>query len=95
MSLWRVIDSIDQLTPDAPHTSPFDTIKHKEEDDSKYWSVRELGKLLGYTEYRKFKNAIQKAEIACKTSGQAISDHFAHVSGMVDTTYSSMCILIL
>jgi DNA-damage-inducible protein D len=42
-----------------------------------------LGKLLGYGEYRFFKNAIQKAEEACKNSDQAVSDHFVHLHDMV------------
>ena len=66
-----------------PHTSPFDAIRHEDEHGKEFWSARELGKLLGYGEYRFFKNAIQKAEEACKNSGQAVSDHFVHMHGMV------------
>jgi DNA-damage-inducible protein D len=69
--------------PNAPHTSPFETIRKVAEDGSEYWSARDLAKILGYTEYGKFKNAIKKAEEACENSGQAGSDHFAHVSEMV------------
>lgn len=65
------------------HLSPFEAIRRIAEEGQEYWSARELGKLLGYTEYRKFKNAIQKAEIACENSGQVVVDHFAHVSEMV------------
>jgi DNA-damage-inducible protein D len=67
-----------------PHTSPFDGIRHEDEDGKEYWSARELGKLLGYGEYRKFKNAIEKAEEACKNSDQAVADHFVHVGGMIE-----------
>ena len=67
------------------HLSPFDGIRHTGEQDHEYWSARELGKLLGYGEYRFFKNAIQKAEEACKQSGQAVSDHFVHTHGMIAT----------
>jgi len=67
-----------------PHTSPFDGIRHENDDGKEFWSARELGKLLGYGEYRFFKNAIQKAEEACKNSSQAVSDHFVHLHGMVD-----------
>jgi len=70
--------------PTRQHASPFDAIRHTTVDGQEYWSARELGKLLGYTEYRKFKNAIQKAEVACEQSGQAVADHFAHMGGMVN-----------
>ena len=66
-----------------PHTSPFDGIRHEDEDSKEFWSARELGKLLGYGEYRKFKNAIEKAEEACQNSGQGVADHFVHVGGMI------------
>jgi DNA-damage-inducible protein D len=67
-----------------PHTSPFDGIRHEDEHGKEFWSARELGKLLGYGEYRKFKNAIEKAEEACKNSDQAVADHFVHVGGMIE-----------
>jgi len=66
-----------------PHTSPFEVIREEAEDGSEYWNARELAKILGYTQYNKFTNAITRAEEACKNSGQAISDHFTHVSEMV------------
>lgn len=70
---------------ETPHISPFDSIRHEDEQGNEYWSAREMGKLLGYGEYRFFKNAIQKAEEACKQSGQAVSDHFVHTHGMIKT----------
>jgi hypothetical protein len=69
--------------PITPRTSPFESIRRQTEDGSEYWSARELGKILGYTEYGKFQNAVQKAETACMNSGQAVSDHFAHMSDMI------------
>lgn len=67
----------------TPHLSPFESIRRVTEEGNEYWSARDLAKILGYTEFRKFSNAIQKAETACENSGQAVSDHFAHVSEMV------------
>lgn len=69
--------------PDMPHTSPFDAIRREGEDGSEYWSARDLAKILGYTQYNKFLNAIQKAEEACRNSGQRVEDHFTHMSEMV------------
>ncbi|MBV9689071.1 MAG: hypothetical protein JO202_05100 [Ktedonobacteraceae bacterium] len=74
-----VMSSHDETT-DMSHHLPFEAIRRETEDGSEYWSARDLSKILGYTEYGKFKNAIQKAEEACQNSGQALSDHFAHMS---------------
>lgn len=63
--------------------SPFEEIRREMEDGNEYWSARELAKILGYTEFGKFRNAIQKAEIACENSGQVVEDHFARVSDMI------------
>src|SRR5690242_5751774 len=66
------------------HTSPFDAIRHIDEQGNEYWSARELGRILGYTtNYRNFQKAIKKAEEACKASGEANRDHIAHVRNMI------------
>ena len=59
-----------------PHTSPFDGIRHEDEDGKEFWSARELYKLLGYSTWQKFQNAIEQAKIACENSEEALSDHF-------------------
>ncbi len=61
---------------DTPHTSPFDAIRHEDEQGNEYWSARDLYKLLGYSRWEKFQKSIEEAQKACKNSGQAISDHF-------------------
>jgi DNA-damage-inducible protein D len=60
-------------------TSPFDAIRRVDEQGREYWSARDLAKLLGYSEYGKFKNVIRKAEKACEESREAVADHFVHV----------------
>jgi DNA-damage-inducible protein D len=67
----------------ASHTSPFEAICREAEDGSEYWSARDLSRLLGYTRWEKFKNAIERAEEACKNSEQAVSDHFHHMVKMI------------
>jgi len=51
-----------------------------EQDGVEYWLARELQELLDYTQWRNFLNVIDKAKIACKTSGNEVPDHFADVS---------------
>ena len=62
----------------------FEKIKHIDEEGNEYWSARELGKILEYSEYRKFIPIIKKAMIACETSNQTINNHFVHVDEMVN-----------
>jgi DNA-damage-inducible protein D len=54
-----------------------------EQDGIEYWLARELQELLGYADWRNFLNAIDKAKESCKTSGEAVSDHFVDVNKMV------------
>ncbi len=87
--------------------SPFDAIRRTDEQGREYWNARDLGKLLGYTKYTNFTKAIQKAEKACKESGEAVADHFPHVRTMItvgkgaqrpsDTVYLSRyaCYLVI
>lgn len=61
---------------ETPHTSPFDAIRHEDEQGNEYWSARELYKLLGYSRWEKFQKSLAEAQAACKQSGQQITDHF-------------------
>lgn len=53
-------------------------------EDTECWSARELQSILGYTEWRNFLNAIEKAKIACESAGEMIIHHFVDVNKMVD-----------
>ena len=61
---------------ETPHTSPFEAIRHEDEQIGEYWSARELYKLLGYSRWEKFQKSLTEAQEACKNSGQAVADHF-------------------
>ncbi len=62
---------------DSPHVSPFDVIRKIADEDSEYWSARELYKIPGYTERRKFHNTVIKhAMNSCEENGQVVSGHF-------------------
>ena len=55
-----------------------------EQDGIDYWLARELQELLGYADWRNFLNAIEKAKESCKTTGEAICDHFVGVTKMIE-----------
>ncbi len=55
-----------------------------EQDGIEYWLARELQELLGYADWRNFLNAVDKAKESCKTTGEAVSDHFVDVNKMID-----------
>lgn len=44
----------------------FESIKHINEDGQEFWYARELQTVLEYTQWRRFNEAIERAEIACK-----------------------------
>ena len=54
-----------------------------EQDGVEYWLARVLQELLGYTDWRNFLNAVEKAKESCKTTGEDILDHFVDVTKMV------------
>lgn len=56
-----------------------------EQDGIEYWLARELQELLGYADWRNFLNAVDKAKESCKTSGEAVSDHFVDINKMIET----------
>jgi DNA-damage-inducible protein D len=72
-----------------PYVSPFEAIRKESEEGLEYWSARDLAKVLGYTQYNKFTNVIQKSETACANSGQKVRDHFTHVGEMIETGKSA------
>jgi DNA-damage-inducible protein D len=54
-----------------------------EQDGVEYWLARELQDLLGYSDWRNFLNAVEKARESCKTTGEAVLDHFVDATKMV------------
>lgn len=44
----------------------------------------ELQELLGYSDWRNFLNTIDKAKESCKTTSEAIVDHFVDVNKMIE-----------
>src|SRR6266571_8444379 len=61
-------------------TPDFESIKQINPYGQEYWSARDLAPLLGYIQWRNFEQAIKKAMIACKESGNVAEHHFADAS---------------
>lgn len=57
----------------------FENIKHYTDEDIEFWYARELQEVLEYKRWDKFSNVIQKAKIACESSGNTVVEHFSHV----------------
>jgi len=62
----------------------FEQIKQVDSYGNEWWSARQLGKVLEYSEYRHFKPVIEKAKEACSNSAQKVIDHFEDFLEMVD-----------
>jgi DNA-damage-inducible protein D len=82
--------TVSQATPQSGHSSPFEAIRRINEYGNEFWSARELAKVLGYTRYDKFVNAIKKAEAACTASGNVVDDHMSQVGHMVQVGSGAM-----
>ncbi len=67
----------------------FEDIKHVRDDESEYWSARELAPALEYTKWENFNRVINRAMIACENSGHRISDDFPEVRKIVSAGATS------
>lgn len=64
-------------------TSAFEDHAQRNAEGVEFWLARDLQHLLGYAEWRNFREAIGKAMTACEVSGHAVTDHFVDVTKMV------------
>ena len=62
----------------------FENIKHINEYGQEFWYARELQEVLKYSQWRRFKETIDRAKESCKTSGNEVDDHFADVGKMIN-----------
>lgn len=60
-----------------PSKLTFEDLKKVNQYGTEYWSARDLQSSLGYSQWRRFENAIQKAIESCKQSGNDPDHHFA------------------
>jgi len=61
----------------------FEDLKRINEHGAEYWSARDLQMLLGYGQWRRFEEAIQRAVVSCEQSGNSPAHHFAGAGKMI------------
>ncbi len=66
----------DNLLP-AEGRASFEALKRLNEHGAEYWSARDLQPLLGYSQWRRFEDAIGRAMTSCEQSGNKPGYHFA------------------
>lgn len=62
--------------------SPFETIKHIDGTGKEYWIAREVMPRLGYMKWQKFEDAIERAMISCKITGNEPDLQFTGVENL-------------
>jgi DNA-damage-inducible protein D len=70
----------------------FEEIKHRD-GSAEFWYARELSGVLEYVQWRNFAKVLDRARLACKNSGYAVSDHFAEVSKIVKAGATSKAVV--
>lgn len=61
--------------------SRFDNMAHIDEESGiEFWYARELQTALGYSEWRNFTNAVDKAKISCEAATGLVANHFVDVN---------------
>ena len=61
----------------------FEGARQVDEDGNEFWFARDLAPLLDYQDWRNFMQVVEKARLACQTSGREVDDHFGDVTRMV------------
>jgi DNA-damage-inducible protein D len=74
----------DNMELEKWQTKKFEDIKHLGEDGNEYWFGRELQGVLGYSQWRRFCDVIDKAMVSCKLNAQEPKHHFAGIGKLVE-----------
>jgi hypothetical protein len=76
-------NSIVSISTESSQSSPFDSIRRYDEKGNEYWLARELQKILGYIQWRRFEDAIDRARVSISNQGMDITIHVAN-AGKLD-----------
>jgi len=66
------------------HHASFEGIRHLDEAGNEYWLARQLARVLDYSQYRHFLPVLERAQEACRNSGQRVEDHMEDILTMVE-----------
>jgi DNA-damage-inducible protein D len=77
-------NSIVPASPESNQSSPFDAIRRFDDKGHEYWKARELQKVLGYIQWRRFEDAIDRAKCSLENQGLDVTNHIATV-GKLDS----------
>lgn len=58
------------------NNSPFDSIRHYDEQGNEFWLARELMSLLGYDKWQNFHKNIKRAYVSCQNTQNDATMHF-------------------
>ncbi|MEG3172366.1 DNA damage-inducible protein D [Sphingomonas sp. ZB1N12] len=70
----------DDLAPALAGISAFEGEKLYNDHGAEFWSARDLQPLLGYSQWRRFEDAIRRGMSSCEQSGNTCDHHFSAAS---------------
>lgn len=62
----------------------FEELKRSNDHGAEFWSARDLQPLLGYSQWRRFEDAVKRAITSCEQSGNNPEHHFAGAGKMIE-----------
>ncbi len=68
----------------TPERRSFEELKRVNRHGAEYWSARDLQPVLGYSQWRRFEEALQRAITSCQQSGNDPTHHFAGVGKLIE-----------
>ncbi len=68
----------------APKQGAFEDLKRRNDHNAEYWSARDLQPLLGYSQWRRFEEAVQRAITSSKHSGNDPAYQFAGAGKLIE-----------
>ncbi len=70
--------------PVAASQNAFEALKRSNDHGAEFWSARDLQSLLGYSQWRRFEDAVKRAMVSCEQSGNPSWHHFAGAGKMIE-----------